>query len=67
MYTTVHCTVTDCIYWGDWNYCAASAILVMAGGVKEGIDPLGTGADQMEGTPAAEKTATLCYTYQRAE
>ncbi len=61
---TIRCTVANCVYWGDRNYCTAANILVMAGGVQTGLQPRGENAEKLEPTPSAEKSETMCYTFE---
>jgi hypothetical protein len=60
---TIHCTVSDCGWWGDGNYCTASSILVTTEKTPQGLNSMGKDAETVEGTPAGNKTSTLCYTY----
>lgn len=65
--TKVHCTVADCEYWGDDNYCTASEILIAGPGLppSENVNHHGRGTEEHSTTPAARKDGTYCYTFEQ--
>jgi hypothetical protein len=63
---TIRCTVSNCEYWGDANYCRANQILVMApSSPVQQADEHGVNAEQLKMTPATTDEDTLCYTFER--
>lgn len=63
---TIRCTVSNCEYWGDQNYCTADQILVMAPSSPiQAADEHGVHAEQLKPTPATTDEDTLCYTFER--
>lgn len=65
--TNVHCTVSDCHYWGDHNHCTAKEILVVGFPVPPttaGLDHHGRGADDAPPTPVDRKDGTYCFTFE---
>ena len=63
---TIRCTVNNCEYWGNENYCQANQILVMApSSPVQQADEHGAGAERLNMTPASTDEDTLCYTFER--
>ena len=68
MATVVHCTVNDCQFWGEGNYCMANAILVTSGtprirGRGEPPDKFGDNSPQIGETPIQDIGDSYCYTF----
>jgi hypothetical protein len=62
---TVRCTVSNCEYWGQGNYCTADQILITAPmSPLPAVDKHGAGAEQLKPTPIREGEDTLCYTFE---
>jgi len=62
---TVRCTVSNCQYWGDQNFCRADQILVMAPMSSIQVaDQHGVNAERLHQTPARTDEDTLCYTFE---
>jgi hypothetical protein len=67
----VRCTVDNCTYWMDGNYCKADTILITsdAAGARypEGVDAPQTNmiAEEMGETPANSCMDTACKTFKR--
>ncbi len=65
---TIRCTVSNCEYWGDQNFCTAEQILVMAPASPiQAADEQGVHAETLKRTPAKTDEDTLCYTFERRE
>lgn len=63
---TIRCTVQNCKYWGDENFCQADQILVMAPNSPiQQADEHGVHAEELKPTPASTDEDTLCYTFDR--
>lgn len=63
---TIRCTVSNCEYWGNDNFCMADQILVMAPSSPiQAADEHGVNAEQLKHTPATTDEDTLCYTFER--
>lgn len=63
---TIRCTVSNCEYWGDQNYCQADQILVTApSSPVQTADKHGVNAEQLKQTPAISNEDSLCYTFSR--
>ncbi|MHB0868114.1 MAG: DUF1540 domain-containing protein [Chloroflexota bacterium] len=63
---TIRCTVSNCEYWGDQNFCQADQILVMAPSSPiQTAEEHGVNAEQLKQTPATTDEDTLCYTFSR--
>ncbi len=62
---TVRCTVNNCEYWGNNNFCKAESILVQAPSSPiQQANKHGELAEQLHPTPAPNMEATLCYTFE---
>ena len=60
----IRCTVSNCEYWGQNNYCRADQILVTAPeSPLQVADKHGVGAEQLRATPARNLQDTCCYTF----
>ncbi len=61
---TIRCTVSNCQFWGQLNYCQADQILVTAPSSPIQIaDKHGAQAEKLKETPARTGEDTLCYTF----
>ena len=61
----VRCTVSNCEYWGQNNFCQADQILVMAPSSPiQKADEHGEHAELLNQTPARDDEDTLCYTFE---
>ena len=61
----VRCTVANCKYWDDGNYCTADQILITAPmSALPAADKHGMGAEQLKATPIREGEESLCYTFE---
>lgn len=62
----VHCTVSDCDYWGHQNHCVASQILITtdeaANAWPDSIDS--PQASTLQQTPAGTCAKTACKTFR---
>ncbi|MGQ9675079.1 MAG: DUF1540 domain-containing protein [Chloroflexota bacterium] len=70
MANVVHCTVSNCGYWIEGNYCASSAILVTSGiptrrGTGQPADKFGNNSPQLGETPIQDTEDSYCYTFVR--
>ncbi len=63
---TIHCTVSNCNYWGQNNYCRAEQILVTAAmqSALPSVDQHGIGTEKMPQTPVKARQDSLCYTME---
>jgi hypothetical protein len=61
----IHCTVSNCHYWGSGNMCAANEILVTSDtvGQTEGNSMDATQASTMSQTPVNTCSETTCKTF----
>lgn len=62
---TVHCTVNNCRFWGQNNYCRAEEILIT--GAKSplpSVNQFGVGGEILQGTPVRTQQDSLCYTLE---
>lgn len=64
--TKVHCTVDNCEYWKEDNFCKASEIFIAGPGIRpnEEIDHHGRGIERHAHTPTDRKDGTFCYTFE---
>ncbi|MHB1416265.1 MAG: DUF1540 domain-containing protein [Chloroflexota bacterium] len=63
--STIRCTVDNCTYWGQDNFCTAQQILVVAPhSPLPNADPMGSHAESLEHTPAHDQEETACYTFR---
>ncbi|MBI2954972.1 MAG: DUF1540 domain-containing protein [Chloroflexi bacterium] len=62
---TVRCTVSNCKYWGENNFCIADQILVTAPkSPLPSADKHGAGAERLSTTPVMDAQDSLCYTFE---
>lgn len=59
----IHCSVSNCHYYGSGNICTASEIMVMTD--KQGVqaDIADKPVHQIPGEPARSSEATCCKTF----
>ncbi len=63
--STIRCTVSNCTYWGQNNFCKADQILVMAPqSPLQVAERHGQPAEQLQQTPSKTRMDTLCYTFE---
>ncbi len=58
----VRCTVSNCEYWAQHNFCAADQILITAG-TRRGKDHQGDGAEHIERSPVEIAQDSYCLTF----
>jgi hypothetical protein len=68
MSTEVRCTISDCEYWADNNYCASSGILITHGSPYEKTSHKpahrqGTDAYELAETPIHRIADSYCRTF----
>ncbi len=62
---TVHCTVSNCNYWGQNNYCRAEQILVTAlQSSLPSTEQHGLASEKLPLTPVKTRQESLCYTME---
>lgn len=62
---TVRCTVNNCKYWGQDNYCTADQILITApASPLPKAEKHGIGAEKLPETPVKKVEDSLCYTFE---
>ncbi len=62
---TVRCTVSNCEYWGENNFCRADQILITApASPLPNADKHGSDAERLGETPVREALDSLCYTFE---
>ncbi len=62
---TVRCTVNNCKYWGENNFCNADQILITApASPLPSVNKHGAGAERMRTTPIKKTEDSLCYTFE---
>ncbi len=62
---TVRCTVNNCEYWAQNNFCTADQILITApASPLPAADKHGTGAESLRTTPIKTPEDSLCYTFE---
>ncbi|EKP93996.1 DUF1540 domain-containing protein [Thermaerobacter subterraneus] len=70
MLVGVRCTVADCHYWREGNYCDAEQILITHDWVSDRFPNRFDAAEIQElssrvgGTPARQATDTCCKTFE---
>lgn len=65
---TIRCTVSNCTYWGQNNYCKAEQILVIASQMPmPALERHGSGAERLQQTPVRAREDSLCYTFGTKE
>jgi hypothetical protein len=68
---TVRCTVDNCAYWAQDNYCAADSILITSDAAgrryPEGVDAPQTNmiVQDIGETPVSNCSETACKTFRR--
>jgi hypothetical protein len=71
MPTDVRCTVSDCQFWANGNYCAANSILIThgqphtrgEGSAGPPADKFGQDSPNMASTPIENIEDSYCYTF----
>jgi hypothetical protein len=59
----VRCTVSNCEYWAQQNYCSADVIQVTAG-PPAGKDKHGRGAERYAPSPVQLAEDSYCWTFE---
>lgn len=61
----IRCTVSNCEYWRQKNYCSAEQILVTAPqSPLQAAEKHGMGAETLKNTPVRLREDSLCYTWE---